>query len=131
MSERTRISVGEAVYELRPWGYKDGRRWLYRLASMATAAGAGTDAQTVASMLERLGETHFEELCETVEKYTDVVSMSEGREAVMPLSKIAATHMPRRHTDLAMLLRAHLEEEYADFFARLPEVLGRGGGRAS
>lgn len=131
MADRTRITVGETVYELRPWSYKDGRRWLYRLTSMATAAGEDSDAKTVSVMLDRLGEDRFEELCSTVEKYTDVVSMSEGREARVPLSQIAATHLPRRHLDLAKLLRAHLEEEFGDFFARLPEVLAPGGGRAS
>ena len=130
---RKRITVGDSVYELRPWSYQEGRRWVYRFAALGTATeSAGTDAALVSALLDRLGEAHFEELCATVERYTDVVAMSdEGRETVQPLAQIAAKHMQRRYLDLAMLMRHHLVEEFGDFFARLPEVLQQGGGTTS
>jgi hypothetical protein len=123
--EDRRLDVDGTTYRLRPWSYKDGRRWLFRLVTIAASARASASVSEMAAvgkLLEELDERTFEELCDTCERYTDVVSMDGGREGLVPLTKIVATHMPGRYVDLGMLLRAHLEAEFAPFFSRVGEV---------
>ncbi len=125
--EPQRITVDDRTYQLRPWSHKDGRRWLYRLLAMGTkfaaAAKESSDEAAVSVLVRELGEQTFEELCEVCIGYTDLVHMDGGREAVLPLSEVAAVQMQRRYLDLAHIIRGHLRAEYAPFFSRIGEVL--------
>ncbi|MEM9407172.1 MAG: phage tail assembly chaperone [Acidobacteriota bacterium] len=129
--EPRRITIGDHVYQLRPWAYADGRKWLYRFGQLAAHAGAASkvesDEAAIGKLLEALGEDRFAELCNTVEQYTDLVQVSGGVEKVQPLSSVSAAHMRRRYLDLVKLLKAHVEEEFGDFFAGLGVVLGDRG----
>ena len=124
--EPTTVEIDSRVYQLRPWSYKDGRRWLYRLITMAAGAtGGGLNA--VAHMLGRFSEKTFEEFCDTCVKYTDLVEVDEdGNRAVVQLTKVAAIKLRGRHLDLAKLIRAHIEAEYSDFFSRLKDEVLEG-----
>lgn len=133
MTEARRIEVDDVAYRLRPWGYQDGRRWLFRLLSTISGLQVGGgDAAQLGAILNHFGEKNFEELVEVCERYTDLVQRSEdGRESIVPLAKVAKVHMRRRYVDLFMILRGHLEMEFTDFLARLPELLAKGAARDS
>src|SRR5688500_18135074 len=120
--EPTDIKVGDTTYRLRRWSYKEGKKWLFKLITLIADAGSATGDSGVAMRMvaEKLGDKTFEELCEVVEKYTDVVH-PDGR--VVLLSGIAADHMRGRFLDLAVILRGHLVQEYESFFANLGDLL--------
>lgn len=131
MSTLKRIEVNGSVYELRPWPYKEGRKWLFRLLTLAaagtagTAARANTDQAAVGKFVDQMGETEFLAFCDICEAQTNlVITEEDSRETVQPLPKVSAMHMKRRYLDLAYLLKAHVQEEFAPFFAGIQEALG-------
>src|SRR5688500_10771390 len=130
MTDSKDIRIGDSTYRLRPWSYQDGRAWLHRLVQMiaSTLAGANPDeaAAAVGAGVKSIDAQMFVELCDVVERYTDVVSMKDGKVAVVPLSKVATQYMRGRHFELVALIKAHLEAEYADFFGRVGELLPGG-----
>lgn len=123
--EEKRITVDGSTYQLRPWDYKDGRRWLYRLfVALSGAVGSGGTAMAVANVLSAIDEPTFDAFAETCDKYTDLVSVGEdGRERIQPLKTVAAVHLRRRYFAMASLMRAHVEAEFGDFFERAGELL--------
>lgn len=129
MHEHPRITVDGSTYALRPWSYKDGRRWLYRLVGVLASAthglGGGTEAAAIGAVLASVDEPTFEAFADTCEKYTDlIVHDEEGNERVQPLAKVASAHMRGRYVDMVAIMRAHVEAQYADFFSRVGELLG-------
>ena len=125
--ENQRITVDGATYELRPWSYKDGRRWLYRLVGMlASASGVtATESAAIGAVLAGVDEATFEAFADTCEKYTDLVTRGDdGSERVQALNKVASVHMRGRYVDMVVLMRAHIEAQFADFFGRVGELLG-------
>ena len=56
--ENRRITVDDATYELRPWSYRDGRRWLYRLVGvLASASGLqATESAAIGAVLASVDE---------------------------------------------------------------------------
>ncbi len=129
--ENRRITIDDTTYELRPWSYKDGRRWLYRLVGLlASASGVqASEPAAIGAVIASVDEQTFEAFADTCEKYTDLVSRGEdGAERVQPLSKVASVHMRGRYVDMVVLMRAHIEGQFSDFFARVGELLGAGDG---
>ena len=127
--ENQRIMIDETTYELRPWSYKDGRRWLYRLVGLlASASGVqASESAAIGVVIASVDEETFEAFADTCEKYTDLVSRGDdGTERVQPLSKVASVHMRGRYVDMVVLMRAHIEAQFSDFFARVGELLGAG-----
>lgn len=123
-----RITVGDTTYELRPWSYEDGSRWLFRLSSMVIpAAGVEGEAASMAGLalvLQGANVEDFVDLRKTCEQYTSVVFQKDGAENVVPLASVLTTHMRGRYLDMLAIMKAHLMREYADFFAGLAGVLG-------
>ena len=132
--ENQRITIDETTYELRPWSYKDGRRWLYRLVGLLASAsahdgrqGQASESAAIGAVIASVDEETFEAFADTCEKYTDLVSRGEdGGERVQALSKVASVHMRGRYVDMVVLMRAHIEAQFSDFFARVGELLGAG-----
>jgi hypothetical protein len=126
MTEVRRVVIGEHEFELRPWSLIDGRKWLYRLTTVALAAGkVGTDSKALSKMLDGLDEATFLALCETVDSYTSIVTRGERGEQVQPLKAAREVFLRGKHTLQAKLLKEHLVMEFSDFFAELPSLLGR------
>lgn len=129
-----RITIDGDVYELRPWAYKDGQRWAFRLVRLlAPAVGAhGSEREAIGAVLEQLDEATLVAFADACETYTSVVTHDEaGHELVRPLSKVAAVHMVGKYFALAALMKAHGEAQFGDFFGRLGELFHGAPGPAS
>lgn len=144
-TEPRRVTIEGVVYELAPWSIDDGRRWLYRIARLvmpalssgiagaalgndekAKAARVAAAAGVLGAVLESLDEATFISFADTCEKYTRVVSRDQnGEERVQELTAIRQVYMRGRYFELVELMRAHLQEQYADFFGRLVRQLAQ------
>lgn len=126
-----RVEIDGHRFQLRPWGVEEGRRWLYRLLKAAASAnGAGVGAAAIGAVLSGMSEDTFLQLCTVIEKYTDVVGERDGRETLVPLSKLSPELMRRNHFVLFRLGREHLTDEYGSFFGRAGELLAGLGDEA-
>lgn len=117
--ESRELKVNGTTYVLRPFDYKTGRRWLFKLVSIVSRAGANA-AESIGAMLEQLDVETFESFCDTIERFTDVRS---DNGSVVELSKVSATHMQGRYQDLTPLIKARVEFEYSSFFDGLGALL--------
>jgi hypothetical protein len=133
--DEKRIECDGHTYRLRPWDYKDGQRWLFRILT-AAASGAsgnlGSNVEAALSIVKQFDEETLAQLVETCERYTDLVSRDEqGRETVTQLATVRAAHMRRRYVTMVLLMKEHCTAEFGDFFARVPELAGDVGAKAS
>lgn len=135
-TQTVRKTIGGRTYELRPWGYEDGERWVIELARVALAgmesARTSPDAMQLASgLLAEVKPETFAAFRATCCKYTSLVTREDDEsETVIQLN--AAVHLRGRYADALELIAAHIEREYADFFGELGDLLGRlFGGQAS
>jgi hypothetical protein len=125
MADAARIELDGQTYQLRPWADKDAKSWTRPLASLffhptQTIWPLGTVGHAVAN----LDGPTWDALSTLVEKYTDVVSVDDKGEKVVPLANVAAVHMQGRLPTLIGLVSAHMEREFGPFFEELMRVLG-------
>lgn len=120
MDER-RVTFGDRTYELRPWSVDDGQEWAMRFARFVAAATGG-----VSAVMHAITDRDWRELCAVAFKYTQIVERDDnGNELVHPLTKRREA-MRGRWSDIARLVRAHVEVEFSGFFADLPDIINVG-----
>lgn len=115
--QENRQEIRGTEYVLLPWSVPDGQAWMFRLAKVLVAAGASGPA----GLLAAISPNDWRELVDVVTKYTRVVEVVEGEERMPKLSD-RKEHLRGRKLVLALLVRKHLEAEFADFFDGLEEV---------
>jgi hypothetical protein len=115
--QQIRHEIKGTEYVLLPWSVPDGQAWMFRLARVLVAAGASGPA----GLLGAISPNDWRELVDVVVKYTRVVEVVDGEE-LMPKLADRREHLRGRKLALALLVRKHLEAEFADFFDGLEEV---------
>ena len=127
------VEIGGAPRQLvcKPWPYREGRRWLTRLLRVLGAqASAGGDVD-VAGLLEGLSDDFLDELLDTCERHTDVVTRTDAGATAQPFSAVTPLLAGRYEVTL-QVARAHVELNFGPFFASLESVLaGLGGAGAA
>lgn len=122
-TERNEVEVRGRRYVLAPWTFDEGRAWSFRLGRVLVAGGGGDG---IAGMLAAVSVNDWRELTDVVIKNTRLVEIVEGEERLPKL--VERKELLRVHKgDLVLLVRKHVEVEFADFFDALQEALGVGG----
>jgi hypothetical protein len=125
LTEGTRVTIDGLKLRLLPWGYDEGTRWSFRLLTLAgrIKGAAGSDMQSaraIGAMIATATETDFVDLRDAAVKYTELVVDEAGREVFIPLKP--DVHLRGRTYVTVALMKAHVEAQFADFFARLGEL---------
>lgn len=117
--ERREVQIRGVTYVLQDWPLADGRDWSFRLGKVLLAGTGG-----IKGMLEVVSRNEWRELCDTCIKYTRVVAGhdSDGEE-LLPKLADQKEHFRGRLGNLPLLVRAHVEAEFADFFGELQDAL--------